>query len=863
MFKPNDYNFWFQKAMKGGRFFEDIQRSLKLNPHHIDSWIYYAGYYASDVNENDKIVEVVNELLKYDPKLDESPSLIEYVLTKVQKYTDDDAPLKKVSPEPPYFDSKYYRRYCGEWLIAASYYWKKNQISDAWNAFVKAFSFSRNNAILWYIHLVLNIMKKKYKESIENGEKAVEIDPEFKHAWQQLGKAYLYRGDFNHAIDCNERALELDEFFEPSLKLKDEIKEKLRDINNLEMLGIFSYQRQRLSKEEVDFLLELERECEKTIPVINEVKWDDTVSNFGFVSKNGHVVELGLNLEAISIIKIPESIRNLKYLEILSITNLYHLQNFPENIIYLERLKYFRYEPCRLPFYNIQENPQGLFPKIICEINSIEKLYLREGYSTPLPEELAFLPKLNEIELSPIQKLSDLPPTLIEYFDFQEFETPKRKILIRKKEFVPKSHELSPDAIYNQFLLKTKSETEVVRDLHNLIEESESLKKRIKAVELLKKIPSKSDIQFNMLEEIFQNESSILLKIAALGVILTKYKEKAYESIRYMIKFAKTMEVIDYIRNFLQKDDSNLSVKLKNEFHDFFIINGLEKLIGQRLTELTDFKVVKKRYHSNQGPHGYIKKGNRITHLGLNLTSPVLQHVSAPIPSAIGKLKHLEELVLTDCQKLKKLPESIGNLGNLRILDCTGCISLKSLPVTIGNLKKLEILNLSGCHSIKSLPSTICKLNKLKILDSENCWALTTLTESLTGLNSLEVINLKNCGFLKHLPETVGNLPNLKVVNLENCGSIENLPNDLFRLKSLENIKLKGFYHLKNLPDSIGNLKTQTILDLSFCYSLAELPESLGDLRDLKRLILRGCRELISIPESIGNLEKLEELNLY
>ena len=74
MSNPNDYDYWFQKAMSG---VENIPRSLRLNPHHIDSWIYYAGYYASSVDENDKTVEVVNELFKYEPKPGKSPSLFE------------------------------------------------------------------------------------------------------------------------------------------------------------------------------------------------------------------------------------------------------------------------------------------------------------------------------------------------------------------------------------------------------------------------------------------------------------------------------------------------------------------------------------------------------------------------------------------------------------------------------------------------------------------------------------------------------------------------------------------------------------------------------------------------------------------
>ncbi len=864
MSNPNDFNFWFQKAMSGGRFIEDIQRSLRLNPHHIDSWIYYAGYYASSVNENDKTVEVVNQLLKYDPKPDASPSLFEYVLKKVQKYTDDDAPLKKVKPDTPYWDNKYEKRYCGEWLIVAAYYWKNQKFNEAYDAFKKAISYPRNKnrALLWYIYLVLNLAGKEYSKAIEYGEKAIELDPGFKYAWQQLGKAYLYGGDHNYATNCNERALKLDKFFEPSLKLKDEIKEKIREIKKFRSKNIFSYQRQHLSKEEVDFLQTLERECEKPIPVINEVNWDDAVPKFGFVTKNGHIIELGLNHEAFSVIKIPESIGSLKYLEVLSITSLHHLQKFPESIIYLNKLKYFRYEHCTMPFNPYQELKQGILPKIIYELQSIEKLHLSGGYLNSFSEKLAFLPNLKEIKLSPTQKLSDLPPVLREYFDFQELQLPTRKYLIRKKKG-PKIDEISPDAIYNQYLLKTKSETEAIKDLYNLIEKSGFFKRRIKAIELLKKFPSKSEKEFNMLEGILKKDSSILIKISAINVILRKFFDDAYESLKFVLLNEKAVEVIDYIRHNLQKDDSKISVLLKDEFSNFFTIKDIEKLIGQRLTEITDFSVVKRKYHRREGPHGYIKKGNRITHLGLNLTSPVMQHDITFLPNIIGELKQLEELKLIDCQKLETLPEDIGKLKNLKKLDCTGCTSLEFLPENIGDLENLEILNLSECYSLKILPVTLSKLKKLRVLGLKDCFSLTTLSKDLGGFDSLEVLNLKNCQSLIYIPDTIINLQKLEKINLEGCNNLENLPRDIWKIKPLKTLNLKRLYHLKEIPNSIGNNESQKILDLSYCYFLTELPETLGNLRDLQKLILRGCRELKNLPESLGNLENLEEINLY
>ena len=870
MSNPNNYDFWFQKAMSG---VENIQRSLRLNPHHIDSWIYYAGYYASSVDENDKTVEVVNELFKYEPKPGKSPSLFEYVLKKVQNYTDDDAPLKKFRPE-----RSYYMRYCGEWLIAATYYLKTSKISEAWEAFEKAISFPRNKnkAILWYILLVLDLISKKYDKAIENGEKAVEVDPKFKYAWQQLGKAYFCKGDYYHAINCNEKALGLDEFFDLSLKLREEIQTKTEEIKKLGRQNIFSYQRQHLSKEERDFLLDLEKECEKSIPVISEVNWDGVHPSFGFVPKNGHIVELGLTLEAHSIKLIPESIKNLKNLEVLTIRGIYNLQKFPEALIFLKNLKYLRYEHCPLP-YNTVLNPNSL-PKIICNLRSLEKLHLDLSSITILPDCLAFLPNLNEINI-PCPNLKLIPPFIKEYFEYQEFQKPLRRYLIRKKS-PSRKDDISPDTIYNQFLLKSKSEAESIKDLINVIEKSELLEIKIKGIKLLKKFPSKNEEEFKflkrlmisapnvehefkILQRIMTTDPSILIRIAAIEVILYKFTDIAYESIKSVLMNEKALQVNEFIRKAIQNSDSPGIQKIKNEFQDILVIKDIEKLIGQPLRELTDFKVIKKKYYGIQGPHGYIKKGNRITHLGLLMNSPFQQHDLTSLPNNIGDLNHLEELKLTSCQHLTNLPEEIGKLKNLRKLVCTDCKSLNSLPKNIGNLENLEHLKLSKCYSLKRIPPTISKLKKLKVLELKDCWSFISLPENLKGLESLKILNLTNCKSFKNLPKTIAELHNLEEIKLEKCRNLETLPDKIGNIKSLKILNLRSCSHLKKIPKSFGNLVNQKELDLSYCYYLKNLPETIGNLKELKRISLRGCRELKSIPESMSNLTYLEELNFY
>ena len=823
-------------------------------------------------------MEVVNELFKYEPKPGKSPSLFEYVLKKVQNYTDDDAPSKKVMPNPPYFDREYYMRYSGEWLIAATYYLKTSKISEAWEAFEKAISFPRNKnkALLLYILLVLNLMNKKYDKAIENGEKAVEVDPKFKYAWQQLGKAYFCKGDYYHAINCNEKALGFDKFFDLSLKLREEIQTKTEEIKKLGMQNIFSYERQHINKEERDFLLDLEKECGKPIPVISKVNWDTVNPRFGFVAKNGHIVKLGLTIEAHSIKIIPESIKNLINLEVLTIRGLHNLQKFPESLIFIKNLKYLRYAHCPLP-YSIAMDPNSL-PKIICNLTSLEKLHLDLSYITTLPDCLAFLPNLQEINI-PCPNLKIISPVIKEYFEYQEFQKPRRRYLIRKK--TPSiEDDISPDTIYRQFLLKRKSEPDSIKDLINLIEKSELLEIKIKGIKLLKKYSSKNEEEFRflkrliistpntehefqILQRIITTDPNILIKIAAIEVLLFKFADIAYEPIKSVLMNEKALQVTEFVRKAIQNSDSPGIQKIKNEFQDILIIKGIEKLIRQPLRELTDFKVIKKKHYGIQGPHGYIKKGNRITHLGLLMNSPVQQHDLTSLPNNIGGLNHLEELRITSCHHLTNLPEEIGKLKNLRKLVCVDCGSLNSLPKSIGDLENLEHLKLSKCYTLRKIPPTISKLKKLKVLELKDCWSLISLPENLIGLESLKIIRLTNCKSLKNLPKTIAELHNLEEIKLEKCRKLETLPDEIGNIKSLKILNLRSCSHLEKIPESFGNIVNQKELDLSYCFYLKNLPETTGNFKELKRISLRGCRELKSIPESMSNLTHLEELDFY
>ncbi|MFX1325357.1 MAG: tetratricopeptide repeat protein, partial [Promethearchaeota archaeon] len=229
MTDQKDYKYWYEKALeviKPGSISpfidEYLAYSLKLNPYQTDSWILYAGYHNT-LSNNDKVVEIINDLFRFKSKKGETGNPIEFIMNKIKYYTNREPPIEHNSRER-FPDTEYSIRYCGEWLIAAVGYWKESKFDAALGAFEKSFSYplNKNRAILWYIHLEESYKKGEYKKAIEAGEKAVELDPKFNYAWVKLSEVYISNKDYNNAMNCIEAALKNNEIFEPAIKLKEE-----------------------------------------------------------------------------------------------------------------------------------------------------------------------------------------------------------------------------------------------------------------------------------------------------------------------------------------------------------------------------------------------------------------------------------------------------------------------------------------------------------------------------------------------------------------------------------------------------------------------------------------------------------------
>eukprot|EP00253_Pinus_taeda_P015958 PITA_15958 len=215
------------------------------------------------------------------------------------------------------------------------------------------------------------------------------------------------------------------------------------------------------------------------------------------------------------------------------------------------------------------------------------------------------------------------------------------------------------------------------------------------------------------------------------------------------------------------------------------------------------------------------------------------------LPQGFCHLRSLEDLVLTECSKMKSLPDAFDGLWNLQHIDLSFCRNLERLPDSLGKIRYLRHINLSDCHDLVTLPDSIGRLWRVQHIDLQGCHNLERLPDSFGDLRALRHINLSGCHDLQRLPYSFGKLRYIQHIDLQGCHNLEELPTTFGNLMNLLHINLSNCHDLERLPESFGNLSNLQHIDLSGCHNLERLPNNFRDLKKLKYLDVEGCANLI------------------
>ncbi|KAK8312586.1 hypothetical protein V6Z12_D01G052600 [Gossypium hirsutum] len=248
----------------------------------------------------------------------------------------------------------------------------------------------------------------------------------------------------------------------------------------------------------------------------------------------------------------------------------------------------------------------------------------------------------------------------------------------------------------------------------------------------------------------------------------------------------------------------------------------------------------------------------------LNLASNNLTSSGMSFLFSLTNCRVLENLLFDSNPFISsELPRVVGNLSSsLELFSAYSCNIRGSIPSEIGNLSHLINIVLGGNQFIGQIPTTIGALGELQSLSLVYNKLEGSISSELCHLNKLAFLFLTNNKLSGQIPACLGDLISLRQLFLDSNMFSSSIPSTLTRLNYLLILYLSSNSLSGSLPTDIGKWKVLTSLDLSNNQFSGDIPTGVADLKDLTHFSLSNNRIMGSIPESFDELLSLEFLDL-
>lgn len=566
------------------------------------------------------------------------------------------------------------------------------------------------------------------------------------------------------------------------------------------------------------------------------------------ISKLGNLKVLILRSNEIS--KLPDSIGELKSLKVLDI-NQCDISGFNEhssNIKRIEKLPDSITKLTQLKALNLAGNLLVELPSDIGNLSKLKKLNVNCGMLDSLPESIGKLEKLEYFSCKKCSNLVKLPES------FKSLKT--LRVLTLSKCNQPQLI----DGVFECKALRVLRVNNIgLNDISNEITKIRSLRILDLSLNDLEKLPETFgnidlekdaygldklkviNLKGNRINSLPQNIGN-LKKIE--NFVLTNYtytQENVREIFNMSLKCLK-------IKKFNSESFAS-DMKPMKSLQKLVILSRRLRYFPDILEELTGLKtLIIRNTHVKQ--IFSLEKLTLLEHIEIRNNC----HLKS-IPKGLENLINLIYLHIENSTMIKSLPENIGNLKSLKVLNIKKN-GIRRLPSSIGDLRDLRELLAYCNYSLDALPYSLGNLKNLERLELGGN-AIHGILPSFTHLAALRVCNICSNSISK-LPDDFGNLSMLRNLSIS-FNTLYKLPASMEQLKNLTSFRANHIC-LTEIPDFFGNMKCLVDLMLSH-NNISEIPDSICGLDKLKILYLHG-NNLQTLPEAIGNMKSLELLLL-
>jgi len=278
-------------------------------------------------------------------------------------------------------------------------------------------------------------------------------------------------------------------------------------------------------------------------------------------------------------------------------------------------------------------------------------------------------------------------------------------------------------------------------------------------------------------------------------------------------------------------------ITLNNEGHVHFLRLSENNLQGEIPSEIGQLLGLRELILADNNLIGSIPSeiGQLSSLLTLQLAS---NDLSGNIPGSLGDLDNLTGLVFSYNDFSGVLPDSLGDLDSILYLYLNQNNFSGNIPVSLGNLGTLFLLDLSQNNLIGGIPMELGQLSNLRTLDLAN-------NSNLGGV----------------FPPELGQLSKLELLFFSSCDLIGPIPPEIGQMSQLQQVYVDDNTITVPLPSEIGQLSNLLILSMHDCSIPGEIPPSIGQLINLQTLSLSNNNLVGSIPLELEQLSSIRRLS--